>query len=502
MSCLMIRGFAVVAVLCAVVPLSLASEGEREAKPAWPFFAFQNGMGGVPLEQQAELLKELGYNGIEFNGDFEQIPEMLGTLDAQGLKMFSIYTGACLDPGKPPYKPGLNAAIEQLDGRGTLISLFVLGGKPSSDEVDDRAVTVIREIAGMAEKSGLRIALYPHVGMYVARVEDGIRLAKKVDRKNVGVGFNLCHFLKLDDEKNLEQRLNEAMPYLFTVSINGADSGDTRQMEWNRLIQTLDRGSFDVSRMLKTLKRLGFTGPVGLQCYAIPGDPRENLNRSMKAWQSLCNRLAVEAKEGFTPIFNGKDLTGWEGEPGYWSVEEGAITGTTTSERPLTRATYLFWRGGRPADFELRAMYRLSGQGGNSGINFRSRELPGGDVQGYQADMETGPTYTGILYECNQRGIMTERGQKVVIAEDGRRTVTPLTPAVDWSKRIKPNDWNEYVIIAQGPEIILKINGAVASHVIDHQRDKAASEGLITLQLHPGPPMKVQYKNIRIKYKE
>ena len=121
-------------------------------------------------------------------------------------------------------------------------------------------MAVIREIADMAEKSGLHVAIYPHLGMYVERIEDALRLVKKVDRKNVGVAFNLCHFLKLDDEKNLEQRLKEAKPHLFAVSINGADGGDTNQMDWNRLIQTLDRGSFDVGRVLKTLKQLGLHG--------------------------------------------------------------------------------------------------------------------------------------------------------------------------------------------------------------------------------------------------
>ena len=112
----------------------------------------------------------------------------------------------------------------------------------------------------------------------------------------------------------------------------------------------------------------------------------------------------AESEKGFTPIFNGKDLTGWEGEPGYWSVEDGAITGKTTAQKPLDHPSYLFWRGGKPADFELRATYRFQGTFGNSGINFRSQELPNWDVKGYQADMETGPTCTGTLYECNQRG--------------------------------------------------------------------------------------------------
>jgi alpha-galactosidase len=204
-------------------------------------------------------------------------------------------------------------------------------------------------------------------------------------------------------------------------------------------------------------------------------------------------------KDGFTPMFNGKDLTGWEGEAGYWSVEDGAITGKTTTSTPLDRPTYLFWKGGKPADFELHAEFRFVTEHGNSGINFRSQRLPNWDVKGYQADIETGPNYTGILYECNGREIMTQRGQKVVIDEDGRRDVTAPGDAAELQKHIKANDWNQYVIIARGPELVFKINGVVMSHVIDRQQGKAATDGVVTLQLHPGPPMKVQFRNIRVK---
>ncbi len=213
------------------------------------------------------------------------------------------------------------------------------------------------------------------------------------------------------------------------------------------------------------------------------------------------NWMADETKDkdGFTPMFNGKDLTGWDGEREYWSVEDGTITGHTTAEKPLNRQSYLFWKGGQPADFELRASFRFTGSWGNSGINFRSTRLPNWDVKGYQADMETGPSFTGILYECNQREIMALRGQKVVIAEDGRREVTTFADATELQKHIKPNDWNEYKIVARGPEMVFTINGVETCHVIDKQQGKSAARGCITLQIHPGPPMKVQFKNIRIK---
>jgi len=288
-------GLAAVALLGVLPGLTAAWNTLAAAETCFPFYAFQSGCArnNASFDEQAKLLKELGYDGIGFE-DPKHIPEMLKALDAQGLKMFSVYMGACVDAGKPPYDPGLKKCLKQLKGRDTLISLFVTGGKSSSDTSDERAVAVLREIADMAEPNGIRIALYPHVGCYVARVEDAIRLAKKVDRKNLGVGFNLCHFLKLDDGKNLELRLKEAMPYLFAASVNGADDGETNQMNWDRLIQTLDRGSFNVARVLKTLKQLDYKGAVGLQCYAVPGPARQILSHSMSGWRKLCDRAAKE----------------------------------------------------------------------------------------------------------------------------------------------------------------------------------------------------------------
>jgi sugar phosphate isomerase/epimerase len=119
-------------------------------------------------------------------------------------------------------------------------------------------------------------------------------LAKKVDRKNLGIVFNLCHFLIRDDEPNLEPRLKEAAPYLFGVSVSGADSGYKYSKDWTHLVMTLDRGNFDIVRMLKPLKQLGYEGPIGLQCHDLQGDPRENLTRSMNGWRKLKARVAAE----------------------------------------------------------------------------------------------------------------------------------------------------------------------------------------------------------------
>lgn len=243
-------------------------------------------------EAQAQVLDDLGYAGIAPSGT-GGVAAMLRALDEHGLKLYALYVGANLDPDKPKYDPKLPQVIKTLKGRRTFIWLYVRSSKfkPSSSDGDPRAVAIVREIAEMAEQSGIRVALYPHAGFYVERVEDAVRVAEKVDRPNVGVTFNLCHWLKLDEPSSMRRLMELALPHLFLVTINGADrDGDG----WDRLIQPLDRGSFDVYVFLKTLKDLGYAGPVGLQCYGVPGDKHENLKRSIQAWHKLSKKLAEE----------------------------------------------------------------------------------------------------------------------------------------------------------------------------------------------------------------
>ena len=141
-------------------------------------------------------------------------------------------------------------------------------------------------MSDLARGSSAQLLLYPHEGCWVERIEDTIRVADKVDRPNVGVMFNLCHWLRVDKQRNYRPLLQRAMPRLWAVSINGADQFDAKP-GWGRYIQPLDRGSFDVGGLLKTLKQLGYKGPIGLQCYGIGGDAREHLARSMAAWRKL-----------------------------------------------------------------------------------------------------------------------------------------------------------------------------------------------------------------------
>jgi len=203
---------------------------------------------------------------------------------------------------------------------------------------------------------------------------------------------------------------------------------------------------------------------------------------------------AVET--GFVSIFNGRDLTDWDGAPGWWYVENGAITAQSTTDKPCTKHTYLIWRGGTPGDFELRVEYRLVD--GNSGIQFRSREVPDWDTNGYQADVDAAGEWTGALYEHSRGGIAL-RGERVVIDEVGSRHVTRIGDPAMLLQRVRPNDWNEYRIVASGESIVLKINGVLMAEAIDRQRDHASRKGIIALQMHPGPAMKVQFRNLRIR---
>ena len=210
-------------------------------------------------------------------------------------------------------------------------------------------------------------------------------------------------------------------------------------------------------------------------------------------------------ESGFKTIFNGKDLTGWEGNPDLWSVQDGAITGVTKAEPKLTHNTFLVHTGGPVKDFELRLSYRIAN--GNSGVQYRSKVIEKGKfgpiVGGYQADFEAGKTYSGILYEERGRGILAQRGQKTVIKSDGDKHKVEVVGAVgnsdDIQARIKNEDWNDYVVIARGTHLQHFINGVQTVDVLDQDTPRAAREGVLASQIHTGPPMTVQFKNLRIK---
>ena len=215
------------------------------------------------------------------------------------------------------------------------------------------------------------------------------------------------------------------------------------------------------------------------------------------------------AERGFRSMFNGQDLRGWQGNTNLWSVEDGVITGRTTKETPAPHNTFLLWRGGRVSNFILRFSYRVipgDDQGfANSGVQYRSKvtDRAGFVMAGYQADIEAGPTYTGTLYDeaggAGGRGTMAQRGETVRWGPGGKQVLATSGTPRDLQAVIKTNDWNDYEITVEGWHFVHKINGVTMIDLTDDDPAKRVANGFIGLQLHAGPPMTVQFKNLRIK---
>ena len=203
----------------------------------------------------------------------------------------------------------------------------------------------------------------------------------------------------------------------------------------------------------------------------------------------------------FIPIFDGKTLKNWNGDPKFWSVKDGAITGQTTAANPTRGNTFIIWEAGELDDFELKLKFKISA--GNSGIQFRSFKLENGPdewrVGGYQADFEAGDTWSGTLYGEQFGGVFAKRGQRINIDDKGKKT---QGEAVGDPKKlndvIKKGDWNEYHIIARGYNIKQSINGQLMAEVTDNG-PKKRRQGILALQLHAGPPMTVQFKDVMLK---
>ncbi|MBI5819881.1 MAG: sugar phosphate isomerase/epimerase [Verrucomicrobia bacterium] len=259
--------------------------------PFFPFCIDWHDSKKRTFKEQADMLKELGYAGVGHIW-LDKVAERLKTLDDAGLKLFQITMKVDLAPGKPAYDPQFKDVLALVKGRGVQFCLLISGQKPSDATADARAVEILREMSDLARDSGSQLLLYPHVKDWIERIEDSVRVAEKVDRPNVGCMFNLCHWLRADTSRDYKSLLKRALPRLWAVSINGADERDEKP-GWSNYIQPLGRGSFDVCGMLRTLKELGYQGPIGLQCFGIRGDTKEHLAESMKTWREYSARLAT-----------------------------------------------------------------------------------------------------------------------------------------------------------------------------------------------------------------
>ena len=214
--------------------------------------------------------------------------------------------------------------------------------------------------------------------------------------------------------------------------------------------------------------------------------------------------VAVD-EPGFQPIFDGKTLAGWEGDPKYWRVEEGTLVGEITPATVVKSNTFIIWRGGRPKDFELKLDYRIT-PAGNSGINYRSQAVPDPvspdnrfALRGYQFDLDGGKRYVGNNYEEKGRLFVAVRGQVTRVA--GGRPPVVLATIGDAAELagVATDDWNAVHLVIRGNTLVHLLNGRLMSITIDDDVPSRPVDGLLGVQVHVGPPMKVEYRNIRLK---
>ena len=242
------------------------------------------------IEEQNVMLEELGFDGVAHLW-LDKLEERVTSARKVNLRVSQVYFQINLSQN-PPFDPAsLKAALPCLKGENTQLALLIYGGSPSDESLDDKAVGLIREIVEIAEPNGVKVVLYPHVSAWNEKVADCVRIAKRFPEKQVGAMFNLCHWSAVDKSENLRQTLEQAMPYLACITINGTDTPEEIQSRPGRSgwLQPLDVGTFDQKALLTLLDELGYTGPVGLQCYGIPGDARIHLERSIKKWQAMQN---------------------------------------------------------------------------------------------------------------------------------------------------------------------------------------------------------------------
>jgi hypothetical protein len=219
--------------------------------------------------------------------------------------------------------------------------------------------------------------------------------------------------------------------------------------------------------------------------------------------------LNFEDRAGFVSIFDGT-MKNWDGDPAIWKAEGNTLVGTTTEANPLKENTFVIWRGGEPADFELKVEFKMSST--NSGIQFRSTHVPpGGEgrgavtgkwvLKGYQADIDFANQFTGMIYEERGRGFLMQRGQAVEIGPDGvSRMIGNLERNADELKAlIKAGEWNTVHLIARGNTIMNIVNGHVTAFIVDDDAKGRALKGLLGFQIHVGPPMKIEFRNIYLK---
>ena len=267
------------------------AEDRSPSAPTWSFFAFDNGVGRDQEwspERQASTLARLGYSGIGYTG-VRDLESRSKACKAHGLRIVSFYEP--FDVGsKAPVSPGVLRQLSLIRNTGAVLWVYLRGDAPEAS-----VVSKLKALADQAGEHGVRVAIYPHAGVYVETAEHALRLVQKVGRQNFGMAINVCHELRAGNADRLATVVADSGEHLFLVSINGASHVDNPEREhgWERLIQPLGEGDLDLLPFLGELRRVGYSGPIGLQCYRVPGQPEGILSEAMLAWKRLVDSVEV-----------------------------------------------------------------------------------------------------------------------------------------------------------------------------------------------------------------
>jgi hypothetical protein len=290
--------------------------------------------------------------------------------------------------------------------------------------------------------------------------------------------------------------------------LRNADGGDVKVLTRYALLDAAARSTDERRVILSGLSEVEHPAAVRMLAPYVNDD--ELRKEALRAIRRIARKLEMEPKEvlsdlrdkqadasGFVPIFDGKSLDGWRGDPALWRVQDGHIVGETRQENPLKHNSFLI-RDAIESDFELKFRYRIDSASANSGVQVRSEEFAQYRVRGYQPDIATDGWITGICYEEGGRGVLTRRGQRVHLTADGGRRTERFAEEDDLGAHIRTEDWNEYHVIALGNRLLTLINGRLMHEVID-DAPQARKSGIIAFQLHTGRPMTIRFKDIRLK---
>ena len=471
-------------------------------------------VGGAQADQDPWKLGMQAYSFNRFT--FE---EAVAKTKALGMRYIEVYPGQTLSKEKPDVKTDHNMSsqdkqlmMQMLRQAGVKLMNYGVVGL-SNNEAECRKVfdfakdvgieTIVSEppeeafdlIDRLCEEYKINVAIHNHPKPSPYWDSETVLKVCKGRSGRIGACADTGHWMRselnpLEQIKKLEGRI---------ISLHFKDLDQGHDVIWGT-------GKCDAKAILTELKRQNFKGVFSIEY-------EYNWMNSMPEIAGCVSFFErTEAELGLSDwkwVFNGKDLNGWDGDPRLWSVKNGVIRGETTAENPAKGNTFIIWRDGKLKDFELMLKFRI--QNGNSGVQYRSKEFEKWRIGGYQAEVENTPGKVGFLYHEAGRGWLVNVGDIMVIDKEGNKNV--IGNVCDKDELIKAGyyndkDWNEYHIIAQGNQLIHYLNGYPMIELVDNDRvtpndpkdlKGAAREGLLALQIHAGPPMVVEFKDIRIK---